>query len=64
MIQIRIPGKIMTTEKDENEENLFHNYRTKYRYSHDFMKPGMKVKLVKEPDSACDAEAVKVMQWK
>lgn len=37
---------------------------TKYRYSHDFMKPGMKVKLVKEPDSACDAEAVKVMQWK
>ena len=34
---------------------------TKYRYGHDFMKPGMKVKLVKEPDNAFDAEAVKVM---
>ena len=28
---------------------------------HDFMKPGMKVKLVKEPDNAYDAEAIKVM---
>ena len=28
---------------------------------HDFMKPGMKVKLVKEPDNAYDTEAIKVM---
>ena len=34
---------------------------TKYRCGHDFIKPGMKVKLVKEPDNAFDAEAVKVM---
>ena len=34
---------------------------TKYRCGHDFMKPGMKVKLVKEPDNAYDAEAIKVM---
>ena len=34
---------------------------TKYRCGHDFIKPGMKVKLVKEPDNAYDAEAVKVM---
>lgn len=34
---------------------------TKYRYGHDFMKPGMKVKLIKEPDNPYDAEAIKVM---
>ena len=34
---------------------------TKYRYGHDFMKPGMKVKLEKEPDNQYDAEAIKVM---
>lgn len=33
---------------------------TKYRCGHDFMKPGMKVKLVKEPDNAYDTEAIKV----
>lgn len=34
---------------------------TKYRHGHDFMKPGMKVKLEKEPDNQYDAEAIKVM---
>ena len=33
---------------------------TKYRYGHDFMKPGMKVKLVKEPDNQYDREAIRV----
>ena len=33
---------------------------TKYRYGHDFMKPGMKVKLVKEPDNPYDTEAIRV----
>ena len=29
---------------------------TKYRYGHDFLKPGMKVHLEKEPDNEYDAE--------
>lgn len=33
---------------------------TKYRYGHDFMKPGMKVKLEKEPENEHDAEAIRV----
>ena len=33
---------------------------TKYRYGHDFMKPGMRVKLVKEPDNPYDREAIRV----
>lgn len=34
---------------------------TQYRFGHDFMKPGMKVKLEKEPDNKYDAEAIKVL---
>ena len=34
---------------------------TNYRYGHEFLKPGMKVKLEKEPDNKYDAEAIKVM---
>ncbi|MCR5005121.1 MAG: HIRAN domain-containing protein [Clostridiales bacterium] len=34
---------------------------TKYRFGTDFLKPGMKVRLVKEPDNEYDAEAIKVM---
>ena len=34
---------------------------TNYRYGHDFLKPGMKVKLEKEPDNQYDAEAIRVM---
>ena len=34
---------------------------TKYRYGHDFMKPGMKVKLEKEPKNEHDAEAICVL---
>ena len=34
---------------------------TKYRYGTDFLEPGMKVKLVKEPDNDYDKEAIKVM---
>ena len=34
---------------------------TKYRCGHDFMKPGMKVKLEKEPDNQYDVEAIRVM---
>lgn len=34
---------------------------TKYRYGHDFLEPGMKVKLVKEPDNPYDTEAIRVM---
>ena len=33
---------------------------TKYRYGHDFMKPGMKVNLVKEPENEYDKEALAV----
>lgn len=33
---------------------------TKYRYGHDFMKPGMKVKLIKELDNQYDKEAIRV----
>ena len=33
---------------------------TKYRYGHDFMKPGMKVRLEKEPDNEYDKEAIRV----
>ena len=33
---------------------------TNYRYGHDFLEPGMKVKLEKEPDNPYDAEAIKV----
>ena len=34
---------------------------TKFRFGSDFMKKGMKVKLVKEPDNEYDKEAIKVM---
>ena len=34
---------------------------TNYRYGQDFLEPGMKVKLEKEPDNPYDAEAIKVM---
>lgn len=33
----------------------------KYRYGSDFLKKGMEVKLVKEPDNEYDNEAIKVM---
>ena len=33
---------------------------TKYRFGHEFMKPGMKVKLIKEPDNPYDSEAIRV----
>ena len=33
---------------------------TKYHYGHDFMKPGMKVKLIKELDNQYDKEAIRV----
>ena len=32
-----------------------------YRYGSDFLKKGMEVKLVKEPDNEYDKEAIKVM---
>ena len=34
---------------------------TKYRYGHDLMEPGMKVKLEKEPENEYDAETIRVM---
>ena len=33
---------------------------TKYRYGHDFLKPGMKVYLKKEPENEYDKEAIAV----
>lgn len=33
---------------------------TNYRYGSAFMEPGMKVKLIKEPDNEYDKEAIKV----
>ena len=33
---------------------------TRYRYGHEFMEPGMKVRLVKEPDNEYDREAIRV----
>ena len=34
---------------------------TCYRFGQDFLKPGMKVRLEKEPDNKFDSEAIKVM---
>mgnify|MGYP002864095100 CR=1 FL=1 len=33
---------------------------TKYHYGKDFLEPGMKVKLIKEPDNEYDTEAIRV----
>lgn len=33
---------------------------TNYRFGHDFIKPGMQVRLEKEPDNTFDREAIKV----
>ncbi len=33
---------------------------TRYYQGHDFLKPGMKVKLIKEPENEYDKEAVRV----
>ena len=33
---------------------------TKYYHGNEFLKPGMKVKLIKEPDNQYDKEAIKV----
>ena len=33
---------------------------TKYYYGKDFLKPGMKLKLIKEPDNKYDTEAIRV----
>lgn len=33
---------------------------TKYYHGNEFLKPGMKVKLIKEPDNKYDKEAIKV----
>ncbi len=33
---------------------------TKFRYGKDFLEPGMKVKLEKEPENPHDAEAIRV----
>ena len=33
---------------------------TQYRHGSDFMKKGMKVKLIKEPDNKYDSEAIRV----
>ncbi len=33
---------------------------TKYHYGQEFFKPGMTVKLIKEPDNEVDKEAIKV----
>jgi hypothetical protein len=34
---------------------------TKHHYGQEFMEKDMKVRLKKEPDNECDAEAIKVM---
>ena len=34
---------------------------TKHYFGSDFLEPGMKVKLVKEPDNEYDQEAIKVL---
>ena len=33
---------------------------TSYRYGHDFIEPGMNVRITKEPDNEFDREAIKV----
>ena len=33
---------------------------TKYRHGHEFLEPGMKVRLEKEPDNEYDSEAIRV----
>ena len=33
---------------------------TKYYFGKDFLEPGMKVKLIKEPDNEYDADAIRV----
>ena len=47
-------------EETEMEKKYFTIAGTNYRYGTEFMKPGMKVKLVKEPDNEVDKEAIKV----
>ena len=33
---------------------------TCYRYGHEFIEPGMTVRIIKEPDNEFDKEAIKV----
>ena len=55
-----IAGSILRREK-VMKKIYFTITGTNYRYGHDFLKPGMKVKLEKEPDNQYDAEAIRVM---
>lgn len=49
-------------KRGENDEKdiFFTLTGTKYRHGHEFMKPGMKVLLEKEPDNEYDHEAIMV----
>ena len=55
-----IAGSILRREK-VMKKIYFIIMGTNYRYGHDFLKPGMKVTLEKEPDNQYDAEAIRVM---
>lgn len=55
-----IAGSILRREK-VMKKIYFTITGTNYRYGHNFLKPGMKVKLEKEPDNQYDAEAIRVM---
>ena len=65
-------GKFWLVDSKEKERNNMLNRKvfemtvfftiagTNYRHGTGFMKPGMKVKLVKEPDNQYDREAIRV----
>ena len=42
------------------EQIFFTITGTSYRYGHDFIEPGMYVRITKEPDNEFDSEAIKV----
>ena len=63
-----LPVRVITSSTAETDEIIAGSVKiyftitgTNYRYGHDFLKPGMKVKLEKEPDNQYDAEAIRVM---
>lgn len=59
---VNIRKSVSETERREHtmDKIYFTIAGAKYRYGTDFMKKGMKVKLVKEPDNEHDPEAIRV----
>ena len=56
----RIQGGNYRKGKRMSKKTYFTLTGTKYYYGKEFLKPGMKVKLIKEPDNEYDSEAIRV----